>query len=137
MTTGEHRLTKWLTNIFYIDTLTMSTEGHLLVLRRSESSTQNSLEIYSLNATLIRRLHLPQVVKDSCHVVQTSEGNFLLLHRLNNELGEPVVISKLTNDGQLIHRFIPRNKSDELVMPYYLSLDSDNNRLFVADMYKN
>src|SRR5688572_16452820 len=45
-TTGEHRLTRWLTNVTDPNPLSLSNEGHLLVLRESQSI----LEIYSLNA---------------------------------------------------------------------------------------
>jgi len=88
-----------------------------------------------LNATLIHRLQLPQDVKDSRHVVQTPAGNLILLHRLNDASSGPFVISEMTNTGNLVQRFVSRSQSEELSNPRYLSLDSDNNRLFVADMH--
>lgn len=133
-TTGVHRLTKWLHNVTAPNTLSLTKEGHLLVLRQSQSISQDSLEIYSLNATLIRKLSLPQDIKDSRHVVQTLTGNFIVIHRLNNATHGTFVISMLTTDGMLIHRFIPRNQSETLNNDeHYLSLDPDNSRLFVAD----
>jgi len=133
MATGEHQLTKWLTPVTKPYTLSLSNEGHLLVLRES----QNILEVYSLNATLIHRLRLSQEVKDARHVVQTSIETFLLLHRLNDSSSAPFVISELANDGHLVQRFVSRSQSEELSNPTYLSLDEDNNLLFVADYGNN
>ena len=96
-TTGEHRLTEWLTKEAWPYTLSLSNEGHLLVLRQGEPFSQ--LEVYSLNATLIRSLHLRQDIKKPHHVVQTSDGNFIISHQLNKASTGPWVISQLTNDG--------------------------------------
>ena len=130
-TTEEHRLTKWLNNVTFPNTLSLSNEGHLLVLRHGESDVPNQLEIYSLEATLIRALHLPKNVADPLHVVQMSTGEFIVSHRLEGTLTG--TLSQLTNNGQLIRQIVPRNKSEELGYPGHLALDSDNNRLFVAD----
>ena len=133
-TTGEPQLTEWLTTLTRICTISLSNEGHLLVLRESQTII---MEVYSLNATLIRTLNLPQDVKDPRHVVQTSAGNFVILHRLSNALSGKFAITQLTSDGQLIHRFLSRNQSEELSDPRHLSLDPENNLLFVADYGNN
>lgn len=130
-TTGEHRLTKWLTNVTNPNTLWLSNEGNLLVLKDDEPFSQ--LYTYSLSANLIGSLELPQEIKKPRHVVQTLDGNFIILHRQNNASSGPWVISQLTSDGQLINRFIPRNQYEKLSEPFHLSLDSENYRLFVAD----
>ena len=132
-TTDEPQTTKWLPDVHQPFTLSLSNEGHLLVLRQGQSPSPDCLEIYSLNATLIRKLDLTPDVKYAQHVVQTSTGNFIISHRLNNAEDGQWTISEFTNDGQLSNRVIARNKSEELNSPKHLSLDSDNNRLYVAD----
>lgn len=131
-TTDEHRQTRWLADVPWITGLSLSNDGNLLVLRYRPSS---QLEIYSLNSNLISRTQLSHDIQDPKHVVQTSTGEFILLHRLINENNGLWVISKLTNDGHLINRFIPRNQCEKFTGPSHLSLDSDNNRLFVADYF--
>lgn len=133
-TLGGNRLTKWLTNVTYPFTLSLSSEGHhLLVLR---GLTFRQLEIYTLRASLVRRLQLPPEIQSLHHVVQTSAGNFIIAHQLNDEAG-PWVMSQLTYGGQVINRFLPRNKSQALNQPHHMSLDLENSRLFVADYWNN
>lgn len=134
-TTGEHRQTRWLTGVTWPYTLSLSNDGNLMVLRQGE--TFHQLEIYSLNASLIRILQLPLDIKVPRHAAQTPAGNFIIPHRLNNATYGPWVISELNDDGHLIHRFIPRNQSEQLNHPEYLLMDSVSNRLFVADRYNN
>lgn len=129
-TTPEHRLTKWLTNVNGPYSLSMTNDGQLMIVRVNGSF--NHLEIYGLNATLVYRLLIPEDVTTPFHVVQTSAGGFIISHFCRPHC----IITQLANaDSQLhvINRFIPRNQSEKLSEPSYLSLDSDNNRLFVAD----
>lgn len=132
-TTGEHRLTKWLDNVTEPNTLSLTREGHLLILRQGD--LVNHLEIYTLNATLIRRLQLSKKIRDPRHVVQTSNGNFIISHKLNSLSPLSWVISQLTNDARIIKSVIPRNESERLSYPGHLTLDTDSDRLFVADYY--
>jgi hypothetical protein len=133
-TTGEHRLTKWLIGLTSPYRISLSNEGNLLLLRGNNYSSPSQLEIYSLNATLIRRIQLAPEIKTPNQVVQTPGGNFIILHTLNNKITGPWVISQLTSDGQLLnHQFIPTNQTDYLSGSiHYISL-ANNNRLFVAD----
>lgn len=133
-TIGENQLTRCLMNIRETNAFSLSNEGHLLMLKGEPFS---QLEIYSLNASLIRTLQLPPEIKNPRHVVQTSTGNFIISHRLNNASSGPFVISKFTPDWKLTHRFIPGTQSTELSDPSHLSLDSENNRLFVADKFNH
>ena len=134
-TLGKHRTRRWLDHLTKPDTLSLSNEGHLLVLRDWKFDRSAQLEIYSLNATLIRLLPLPDDVRVLHHVVQTSAGNFIICHA-HKDSGL-FIISELANNGSLLKRFHPRNKSEELNQPLYMSLDSDNNRLFVADYFND
>src|SRR6218665_724706 len=132
-TTEEHEVTAWLKNVLEPNALSLSNEGHLIVMRESAFyDLPNQLEIYSVNATLIRTLQLPEDVRNLQHVVQTSSGNFIISHQLKNKDNQ-WVLSSLANNGSLLKRFLPRTESEELGMPIYLALDSNNNRSFVAD----
>lgn len=133
-TAGEHRLTKWMAKATWPYTLSLSNEGDFLLLRRQ---TPSQLLFFSWNVTRNRILNLPQDIIGAQHVVQKPTGNFIILHRLDNATHGPVVISEVANDGRLVNRFVPRNQLEELNRPHHLSLDSDNNRLFVTDYYNN
>src|SRR6218665_3255810 len=100
------------------------------------------LMIYGSDAVLIRSIHLPTDIEHPVHAVETSIGNFIILH-LWEEKAEHWssvrahemsywVVSEVTRDGQeVIQRFIPAHEAQKLNYPRYISLDSDD-RVFVA-----
>jgi hypothetical protein len=136
LTPGDHKVTKWLSNIDMPFTLSMTIYNHLLLLR--DNGKQPALEIYGTEATLIRGLWLPSAIQRPLHAIQKPNGQFIILHRLMDRETGQWVISSLTNDGQLIGHFIPDSKSIGcLDWPFYMALDSEEDRLFVADYWNH
>lgn len=100
--------------------------------------------IYESNAEFIRSIQLPKEIAHHRYAVQTSFGNFIIIHKWSGEKGEirrsdvlerdrKWIVSELTSDGQVvIRRFIPSNATQKLNFPTYLSLDSDD-RVFISD----
>ena len=133
-----HKVMKWLTTGHEPDTISVSVDGNLLMVHDSSPI----LTIYGSDAEIIQSIHLPPDIKDPVHAVETSIGNFIILHSWTKKAEhwsgltdreKNWVVSELTRDGQeVIRRFIPANKDQELYDPSYISLDSDD-RVFVTD----
>lgn len=141
ITADKYKIIKWLTIDFKPSTLSVTSEGQLLLTSESASI----LRIYDSKAELIYSIQLRGDIKSPIHAVETSNGNFVILHRWKDidESGESRSIARmrkakwgicvLTRDGQMvISRFIPSNKTEKLDDPKYLSVDSDD-RVFLAD----
>src|SRR6218665_578200 len=148
-TSGRHKIFKWLTTDYPPLTLSVSC-SQLLVVNNASSK----LMIYGSDAELLRSIQLPEDTVGPIHAVETSFGNFIIIHKceLKKEMEERkesvtrspfvavgpkalklFVVSELTRDGQVIVRqFIPSNEEQYLNLPSYLSLDS-NDQVFVAE----
>lgn len=145
---ADHQVTKWLSNIDWPFTLSVSSDGHLLSLRdrptqqnkqQSKRQQRCKLEIYGSEARLIRSLSLPSDIQKPLHAIQKPNGQFIILHRMmvDQETGQ-WTISNLAKDGQLIGNFIPKaNPEGFLDWPFYMAFDSDDDRLFVADYWNH
>ena len=112
--------------------------------------TPRSLDIYRASRPRgavqkpLLTVHLPSDIDDPLHAVETSSGDFVVLHSVEKDVNETVklkvrekqllfAVSKVTRDGRLVRRrFVPQNEAQELKAPCYLALDSDD-RVFVAD----
>ena len=156
---NHHKIIKWLTTDYPLITVSVSSDGQLLMIRHSS----NSLMIYGSDAELIRSIPLPGNIICPHHAVQTSIGNYVVIHTQEKEVVEVedsvikewkrkdwlerseggeesnggrkdmvLVVSELNRDGQMvIRRFIATNEPRH-VFDYYLSVHSDD-RVFVAD----
>lgn len=155
-TDDQYLLANWLKTHFMPNNLSVSSEGHLLMIKHRSPS----LMIYGPDATLIRAVPLPSNIEDPHHAVETSVGNFIIIHdeednemrmaRLAKERERPKVrwglsvpmrrvlksvVSELTKDGRtIIRRFVSFDQ--ELKYPEYISLDSDD-RVFVTDNWNH
>ena len=136
-----HKIVKWLVLDYKPTSLSMSSDGHVLVF----SHAWSILKIYGSNAELLRSITLPRDIKKSIHAVEIPTGNFIILHWWMDEKAAEdgrngdwlTVISEVSRDGQMVvRRFIPSNEAHELNAPEYLSLDSDDG-VFVADRGNN
>jgi len=139
-TNGKYKITKWLVIDYQPLTLSVLSNGHLLIVGDSLSK----LMIYGLDAEFIRSIQLERDIEHPMHAVETSVGNFVILHRWLEEgkqksesNGKEKVIKwgiyEQTRDGQVVNRrFVPAFEKQRLICPEYLSLDSDD-RVFVAD----
>ena len=139
-TDDQHKIIKWLTTDYEPYTLSVSSDGQLLVVNLS-----SILMIYGSDAELIRSIQLPRDIENPFHAVETSIGNFIIIHewveeekRESGSSGREETmwgVSELTRDGQMvIRRFISSNETQQLNNPQYLSIDSDD-QVFVADTW--
>ena len=141
----QHRIVKFLAPYHRPLSLSVCSDGQLLVVSHSSST----LRIYGSDTRLVRSIHLPPDMENPRRAVETSTGNFIILHEMaqREREGETGLIgrrrvlnwgiSELTRDGQMvIRRFIPSDGTQQLSEPTYLSLDSDN-RVLVADRKNN
>ena len=146
----QHIIIKWLTTDFKPTTLSVTNDGHLLLIN------EPILMIYGSDAELIRSIHLPGDIENVRHAVETHIGNFIIIHRcterksLEDEEGihelqlimdleecAPSVskrlsewyISEVTNDGHTVRR--SSNDSHSMRAPVCISHDSGD-RVFVA-----
>ena len=140
-TDDQHKIIKWLTTDYTPDVRSVSSDGHVLMIKDSS----HRLMIYGSDAELIRSIQLPTEIEDPLHAVETSIGNFIILHKTIFNKNEPIrdltdsdlvyFVSELSRDGQTVIRcFIPSDKTQKLNSPRHLSLDSDD-RVFVADFH--
>lgn len=77
-TIEDHKLTKWLCNLVQPISLTVSTDGQVVVLRDGEASTE--LEIYGPNATLVRRNAMPYniIIFTASWIVRSLHRRYLI-----------------------------------------------------------
>ena len=141
---GKHEIMKWVNVVNQALTLSVCTDGRLLMV----SSLSSMMMIYGSDAELCRSIQLPRDIKDPIHAVETSIGNFVVLHLWRRNEGRHSgtrvrkrgwlwVVSELTRDGEMvIRRFIPSNEVQKLNHPAYISIDPDD-RVFVADNWNN
>jgi len=145
-TGGTFEIIRWLKTDYQPFTLSLSSfNGQLLVIGYWDSWP--ILRIYGSDATY-RSIQLPKDVERPRHAVETSTGNFIIIHRwtekavkldsgLNGKQMRMWVVSEITRDRQMvIRRFIPSNETQILKNPLHLSLDSEDN-VFVADSDNN
>jgi len=154
-TGDQHRIIKWLTTDFNPRNLSVTNDGHLLLIYESV------LMIYGPDTKLIRTIDLPKEIENVCLAVKTPIGNFIIIHDLNerkpieeeetmdelvfdmdfkidleerapsvSERLSELCISEVTNDGRTVRR--SSNDTHSLYDPVCLSHDSDN-RVFVVD----
>lgn len=133
---GRHEVIKWLTINYTPRTLSVSSEGHLLVFNHYSLS----LMIYGSDAALLRSVQFPGDIEYPRHTVETSIGTFIILHKWFQPeyTGDPRcrwVVSEVSRDGQMVFcRFVGSkdNAGRLLLNPRYLSLESAD-RVFVTD----
>ena len=136
----QHIVIRWLTLDYAPHCLSVSRNGHLLLV----TAWSSILDIYGSDAELLRLIHLPRDIEDSIHAVETSMGNFVILHQCMETEEElesrpngrskkwAWTVSEFTREGQMVRRFIPLNETQKLKNPRYITLDS-NDQVFVTD----
>src|SRR6218665_906605 len=80
---GGHTGRKWLTTDHVPYTISVSIDGNLLML----NDVSPILMIYGSNAELIRLIQLPSDIENPIHAVETSIGNFIILHVWKKKAG--------------------------------------------------
>ena len=136
-TNDQHNTIKWLTTDYQPVTLSVSSDGQLVMINISAFR----LMIYGSDAELIRWVRLPLDIMHPCHAVETSMGNFVVIHPEENVTGNigrigplDMVFTELNRDGHTVMRrsvslYEPRQ---QVFLDFCHSLDSDD-RVFVAD----
>lgn len=127
----DYRVTRWLSKVGESFTLSVSSDGHLLVLRDGQPSSK--LEIYGLDAKLIRSVILSTDIVCPVHVTQIQSEQFFVIHRLRDANSGSWVVSQISSDGMITNQFNAKKESGLTLCSCDMSVDSDNQRLFVAD----
>src|SRR6218665_2005061 len=73
----QYNVIKWLTTKSEPLSLSLSSKDELLVV----TDTSSTLRIYGSKAELIQSIELPRDIIDPTHAVESSIGNFIILHK--------------------------------------------------------
>lgn len=130
----DSQLTVWLNHLENLSTISVSSNGCVLLIKDTRKSTQ--LELYGSDAKLFRAYTLQNEIKCPIHAIQKPGGEFIVAHRWRDVSG-PWTISQLDQDGKMINYFKPVDTEPELNFPCYFSADPRAFRLFVADIENN
>ena len=143
-TVDQDKITKWLKIDYSLWTISVSSDGRLLLGQRVHRHHGESiLKIYGSDAELIRSIQLSRYIKDPQYALETSIGSFIIIHSIIDEHAPQwefkriSVVSEMAGDGQtIIRRFLPSNQIQRLGHPFHLSLNADH-RVLVADTYND
>src|SRR6218665_2375528 len=114
-TDDQHKITKWLTTDYKPTTLSVNSDGQLLMVKVSSSI----LMIFGSDAELLHSIQLSSDINLPRHALETSTGNFIILHQSvkgedRKEIGSGErtavmsgVIREVTDGQMIIRRFIP------------------------------
>jgi len=90
-TDDQFKIIKWLTTDYLPYSMSVSRDGESLMINDS----LHRLMIYGSDAELIRSIPLTKAIKYLRHAVETSIGNFIIIHKHEDkEEEEPVVMGK-------------------------------------------
>lgn len=130
--TPDLRLTRWMSRIYQPMTMSISTQGHVIMVRNTNPPV---LDVYGSRGELFDQYRIPLVLQSPKHVVETSNGDFVVLHKFRDFEGGRRMswgVSRMNTDGKVTCRFIPSDVSQMLYRPRRLSIDEDD-RVFVVD----
>lgn len=134
---ARYRVTKWRDNVTSPWTLSVKNNGQVLIAR---SQPRPILEIYRTNGTLYSVTTLPVGIHNPNHAVQTSTGNFVVLHWKKQEESTSTVwipsISEVTVGGRILRSMSQGEVSRQLDNPSHVFIDSAD-RVFIADSGNN
>src|SRR6218665_492649 len=123
---SDRQATRWLSNLGEPFTLSMSSDGRVIVPRDGQPSF---VEIYNSDAVLVQNVRLPAEIQHAKRVIETPTGNLILLHRCSNH--SSVVLSAVTKNGDTVHRYTPGDEGELLNDGCRLSIVPDGNNFHV------
>jgi hypothetical protein len=125
----DHKVDKWLEGVGSVRSLSVTSEGHIVVLVRSEDRYR--VDIYDTDGVKLSSLQLPPDIEAPWHVVQTVNKSFIVCHGgRDTELDR---VCEVNNEGVLVKSYGGSPGSElRLDRPRYIALDSEE-RVFVAD----
>ena len=74
---SDYKITRWLAGIGDPWTLSVTDDGDVLVFREARPAL---LELYDMEANLVKRIQLPAEIESPHHAVVTSTGSFIVSH---------------------------------------------------------
>lgn len=129
--------TRWLTGLGDPFTLSVSTKGRVVTLAADVHPPHHVLDIFAPDATLLRRIRLPDAMDSPQHALETSHGgggggSLLVCHGWATVRHQRVC--ELGRDGGAVTRSYPANDAAGHVLnrPCHLAEDGEG-RVFVAD----
>lgn len=129
VTSPSHEVTRWLDNINYPHTLSVtSPEDQVLLVRYGSPS---GLEIYGPDAKQVRRIELPDEIEYPKHAVRTSGGNYVISGKAKGS--EAWGVFEVNVDGEVLRS---HTQHKPLMESYHLAIDSAD-RVIVADCWNH
>lgn len=107
ITIEDHRKTKWLCNLTDALELTVSSEGHVVVLQYDQTHDKYFLSIYGSDALLIRKIFLPNDIYHPWKAILKPNQQVLTVHWRVEKIDDANyrntgVISLVMSTGQII-----------------------------------
>lgn len=133
VTVDENRVDRWLSNTGSPFTISVCTDGCLLMARWGSPSTLETFFVADARPRDVVRL--PMDVAHPLHSVETSTGSFVVVHTWRPSGDKSVC--EVNRSGEILHRFpLPvdsvRTEVVRLMDPRHVTRDSSD-RVFVAD----
>jgi hypothetical protein len=128
----DHKVDKWLEGVGSVWSLSVTSEGHIVVLVRGGGRGRGRVDIYDTDGVKLSSLQLPPDIEAPWHVVQTVNKSFIVCHGglIDTELHR---VCEVNNEGVLVKSYGGSRGSElRLNRPVYIALDSEE-RVFVAD----
>lgn len=129
MTSPSHEVSRWLGEIGYPHTLSVTSSEDQVLLLRYESPSR--LEIYGPDAVQVRCIKLPDEIEYPKHAVGTSGGNYIISGKAKGS--ETWGVFEMNVDGEILHRL---TQGSHLTESYHLAIDLAD-RVIVADCWNN
>lgn len=106
----DHKVTKWRCDLKSPGPVTVSTDGQVVVLQEDQTYNKHILNIYGLDAVLIRTIDLSDDIYYPLRAILKPNGQFIVVHRINmttryiNKTKFILAISLVTTNGQIINQ---------------------------------
>jgi len=136
-----HRVDKWLKLTRSSGTLSVTSDGRLLILRYNPprfdlfGEESSSLDIYGPDAGLLNTVPLPTEMKDLQHAVEAKSGNFIVCHGENGSLHR---VFEVTITGRIVRSFGGQKgrRLGQLNSPRHMAVDLEGS-VYIADYHND
>jgi hypothetical protein len=123
----DHKDFKWLERFGSGQSLSVTSEGHILMLVRSEP---HKVDIYDTGGIKLQSLHLPRDITSAWHAVQTANKHFIVCHGYDKGQHR---VCEVNNEGVIVKSYGGSAGFEfRLRGPERIIQDSEE-RVFVAD----
>jgi hypothetical protein len=126
----DHKVDKWLEGVEWVQSLAVMSEGHLIMLIKSEP---DRVDVYNSDRVKLSSLQLPRDIEQPQHVVQTVNKSFIVCHGPYRDTGLHRVC-EVNEEGVIVKSYGGSCGSElgQLSVPVYIARDTKD-QVFVAD----